>query len=149
MKEITKNKKNVIAGKRLSRESLYYSILFGMGAVAAAVLLYLGITKHNKGLIIYSGILIPVFLIGTLIAVRFVLVSKNTVYSTDEVLVVKAFFITRKFKVAEIEKLTAAQSGVDGITSVNITYRGKTAHYRFKDLTKDDVSSLRRATSVK
>ena len=118
-----------------------------MGTVVAAVLLYLGKTKANKGLTVYSAILIPVFAVCSLLAVRAACVSKNRIYRKCDKLVVKSFFLTRHFIVSDIERLTAAHNEKTGITSVNITYRGKTAKYRSKSLKKEEIAHLRRAAS--
>ena len=145
MKETT-NKRTVILGSKMNRESLYYTLLFFLGTVAAAVLIYVGKVKMNKGLTIYSIVLCPIFLICALIFLRFTCVSRNAIYRKGVKLVVKHFLPTRRLNVAEIDKITVAQNGADGITSVNITYHGKTFNYKFKNVTKEEAAHIRRAS---
>ena len=143
------NKKEVIYGKRINRESFYYGALFGAGAIVSAVLCYIGKTKANKGLMSYALVLLSIFLVATLVSARFAAVSANTVHKKDGKLTVKTFFCTRRFDIDKIERVTVAQNGESGKTSVNITYGGKVVNYRFKSFTKEEVSHLRRATSLR
>ena len=144
MKEAKKENKDVIIGFKANRESIYYTSLFSVAFAASILLLIFGKTQNNKGLVTYASVLIPVFLISALIAARFTCVGKNKVYLTKNTLVIKTFFITRKFKTSEIKKLTSAQYG-DGCTSLNIKYHQKTYKYNFKNITKDDVSKIKHA----
>lgn len=150
MKDISalSNSKNVIAGEKVSREGIYYASLFGAALITSIVLLIISIVKHNKGLTVYSSILIPVFLIAGLAAARYIMMSKDTVYLKDGNLVIKSFFTTRKFKISEITKLTAAQNGNDGPTSVNITYGEKTYYYKL-NITKEQTADIKRSVSQK
>ena len=143
------NKKEIITGFRVNLESVYYAVLFTLGAIAASVLTYIGNSKNNKGLVTYSAILIPIFAICALVAIRFALVSKNTIYKKSYMLVMKTFFFTFRIPIYEIERLTAAQNGATGITSVNLTYRGKTVNFEFKKISKEEVAHLRRAAYAK
>ena len=80
-KNLTKeNTKDVIRGSRLSRESIYYTALFGVAFIVSIALLLIAIKQSNTGLIIYSSILIPVFLISSIIAARFIALNKNKIY---------------------------------------------------------------------
>lgn len=144
MKEAKKENKDVIIGFKANRESIYYTSLFSVAFAASILLLIFGKTQNNKGLVTYASVLIPVFLISALIAARFTCVGKNKVYLTKNTLVIKTFFITRKFKTSEIKKLTSAKYG-DGCTSLNIKYHQKTYKYNFKNITKDDVSKIKHA----
>ena len=149
MKDIKKkeNTKEVITGLRISRESIYYTALFGVAFILSLVLLFIAISQSNKALTIYASVLVPVFLISTLIAVRFTCFTKNRIYVEDEVLVIKTFFTTRKFSIKKIKKLTFPQSEGETVTSVNITYCDQTFRYNFKNLEKEEAQHLKRAVS--
>lgn len=149
MKDISsiKKSKETIIGLRVNKESLYYSILFGVATLVAIVLMIFAFSHNNPGLKIYSCILTPIFAVLSAIAIRFTVMSKDKIHVVDGVLVIKSFFCTRKIKVADIEKLTAAKFGTKGLTSVNITYCGKTAKYIYKNMTKEEIALLRRSTS--
>jgi hypothetical protein len=149
MKENSTSKKEVIAGAKMNLESLYYTALFSVGSLVSAFLLYRGITRPNKALMIYSIVLLPLLFIATLISLRFACVSKNTIYKKNDKLVVKTFFITRRHRISEITRLTAAQNGANGTTAVNITNCKKTVNYTFKKLTNEEIARLRRAASAK
>ncbi len=149
MNEVSLNKKEVISGAKISRESLYYTILFGLGAMVAAALIYIGVAKANKGLMIYSIVILPILFIAALISARFTCVSKNTIHKKNGKLILKTFFITRKHKICDIVRLSAKQNGTNGTTSVNITNHIKTVNYTFKKLTNEEIARLRRAASNK
>ena len=149
MKETNTNKKEVIVGAKMNLESLYYTVLFLAGSIVAGLLIYRGVVRNNKSLMIYSIVLLPILFIAGLIALRFACVSKNTIYKKKNKLVVKKFFITRKHRLCDIVRLTAAQNGADGTTAVNITNHRKTINYTFKKLTNEEVAHLRRAASAK
>ena len=149
MKETNTNKKEVIVGAKMNLESLYYTALFFVGSIVAGLLLYRGITRPNKALMIYCIVLLPLLFIAALISLRFACVSKNTVHKKNDKLIVKTFFITRKHNLCDIVRLSAAHNGADGTTSVNITNHRKTVSYTFKKLTNEEVSHLRRAASTK
>jgi hypothetical protein len=144
-KNLTKeNTKDVIKGFRLSRESLYYAILFGVAFAVSLVLLFIAIKQENKGLIIYSSILIPIFLISASVATRFTVLSKNKIYVDNGILVIKTFFATKKFKTADIKKLTSAQHEKN-ITAIKITYQNRVHKFNFKNFTKEDLTHMKRA----
>ena len=140
-----KNSKEVILGFRVSRESIYYTSLFGVAFIISLVLLCIAVSRHNKALTIYAAILVPLFIVTASIAARFTCLSKNKIHVKDGFLVIKTFFVTRRFKIAEIKKITSAQSGSDSATSLKITYRDKTFKYTFKNFTKEQASQLKRA----
>jgi hypothetical protein len=139
--------KDVIKGFKVSRESIYYTSLFGVAFIVSIVLAFIGKAQHNKGLVVYASVLIPLFLIAASVSARFISLSKNTIYVQDGVLVIKTFFATRHFEIDQIKKLTSATSGTDGITSINVTYHEKTVRYKFKNLTKDEAMQIKRAVS--
>lgn len=143
------NTKDVIAGLRVNRESIYYTSLFGAAFIVSLVLLCIAISQHNKALTIYASVLVPVFLISTLIAVRFTCFTKNRIHIKDGTLVIKTFFTTRKFSIKEIKKITFPHSEGDYVTLVNITYYGKTFRYNFKNLKKEDAMRLKHMASKK
>ena len=147
MKNNNKQKKVIITGRRISRESIYYTALFTLALAVSIALLVIARKTGNKGLTIYSAILIPVFSICTLISTRFACISKNTIHVNKKTLVIKTFFITRRVNVAVIKKLTIAQNEKDGITSIKLTLRDKTLRYSFKNFTKDEATQLRHAIS--
>ena len=149
MKENATNKKETIAGAKINRESLYYTVLFGIGAIVSAILIYIGVAKHNKGLMIYSIVLAPILLALALVFARVTCVSKNTVYKKNDRLVIKSFLITRKFITKDIKKITVAQNGADGITSVNVKYQRRTYNFRLKKITKEEAACIKRAASDK
>lgn len=141
------NKKDVITGTKISRESLYYIILFGIAALFSLVLLVIGIVQGNKKLIIYSAIILPLFVIASALAARGAYVSRSTVYTDGDTLFIKSFFRTEKIRIKEIEKLSAAKNDKTGKTSVKITHAKKVSKYTFKNFNKEEISHLRRATS--
>ena len=144
-KNLTKeNTKDVIKGVRLSRESLYYAILFGVAFAVSLVLLFIAIKQGNTGLIIYSSILIPVFLISSIIAARFIALNKNKIYVENGTLVIKTFFANRKFKTADIKKFTSAQHEKN-ITAIKITYQNRVHKFNFKNFTKEELTHMKRA----
>ena len=149
MKDNLQNKKEAIIGSRANRESLYYTILFTLGAIAAAVLICLGSAKANKGLTNYAAVLLPIFVIAALVFARFSYVSANTVHKNNGVLVIKTFFITRKYNVSEIEKFALMQSKNGEITEVKIIYREKTFYHTFKKMTKEEAARLKRVAHNK
>ena len=146
MKEnLTKeNTKNVIKGFRLSRESVYYTSLFSVAFVVSLVLLFIAIGQENTGLIIYSSILIPIFLSCAIVAARFTVLSKNKIYVENGTLVIKTFFATKKFKTADIRKFTSAQHE-NNVTAIKITYQNKIHKFNFKNFTKEDLTHMKRA----
>ena len=131
----------------LNKETLYYAILFGVAFVTILVLLILGIVNKNTGLIIYTAILTPVFLFSGVAALRYTLISKDTIYVEDKILVIKTFFITGKFPIGSITKLTAGKLTEDDVTSVNITTSDNTVNFKFKNITKEEIAQLRRVAS--
>ena len=142
----TKNKE-VIKGTKINGETVYYSALFGLGFIIAVVLLILGIIGHNTGLIVYTAILIPLFLAASLASIRFTMISKDTLYIEDGYLVVKRFFTTVKMKTSDISKLTAVKDDKSDAATINITYGKETAKFHFRSLTKEEIAQLKRATS--
>jgi hypothetical protein len=149
MKDISsiEKSKDVVYGLGVNRESLYYTALFGVASVTALVLLITSYAQKNTALKIYAWILLPIFAIFTLIAARYSFVSKNKIYAQCGVLVIKSFFITRKFEILKIEKISAATNNKNGVTAVNVFYGGKTYNYKLKSMTKEEIAHLRRVTS--
>ena len=115
----------------------------------SAILIYIGVAKHNKGLMIYSIVLAPILLALALVFARLTCVSKNTVYKKNDRLVIKSFPITRRFVTKDIKKITVAQNGADGITSVNVKYQRRTFNFRLKRITKEEAACIKRAASDK
>lgn len=149
MKNNLQNTKEVITRSRANRESLYYTILFTLGAIAAVVLICLGSAKANKGLTIYAAVLLPIFVIAALVAARSFCVSMNTVHKKCDTLVIKTFFMTRKYNVSEIEKFALMQSKNGEITEVKIIYRKKAFYHTFKKMTKEEAAHFKRAAHNK
>lgn len=149
MKNNLQNTKEVITRSKANRESLYYTILFTLGAIAAAVLICLGSAKANKGLTIYAAVLLPIFVIAALVAARSFCVSMNTVHKKCDTLVIKTFFMTRKYNVSEIEKFALMQSKNGEITEVKIIYRKKAFYHTFKKMTKEEAAHFKRAAHNK
>ena len=149
MKDISsiEKSKDVITGLGVNKESAYYTALFSLASITAMVLMIISYVQKNTGLKIYSWILLPIFIICTAIAARYTFVSKNTIYVQCGILAVKSFFITRKFEIGKIEKITAATNNKNGISTVNVIYGGKTFNYEYKSMTKEEIAHLRRATS--
>ena len=149
MKDISsiEKSKDVVYGLGVNRESLYYTALFGAASVTALVLLFISYAQKNTALKIYAWILLPIFAICTAIAARYAFASKNKIYAHDGVLVIKSFFITRKFEIAKIEKLTAATNNKSGVTTVNVFFGGRNYNYKLRSMTKEEIAHLRRATS--
>ena len=144
-KNLTKeNTKDVIRGSRLSRESIYYTALFGVAFMVSIALLLIAIKQSNTGLIIYSSILIPVFLISSIIAARFIALNKNKIYVENGTLVIKTFFANRTFKTANIQKFTSANHE-NNVTAIRITYHNKVHKFSFKNFTKEEITHMKRA----
>ena len=143
----TEKSRDIIKGKPLNREAIYYSALFGAAFVFSLVLLLYGNVKSNSGLITYSAILVPVFATAALASLIFAIRSNNIIYVEDEVLVINRFLSTRKIPLADIGRVSVATNNKTGITSINVNYNGKTAHYNYKNFTKEEIAHLRRATS--
>lgn len=148
MKDTLANNKSrdVIKGTRLSREALYYSILFGVAFVISVVLFVFGIIFKSGGLIAYSSTLTVLFLVGSLSAIRFTLISHETVYAEDGYLFIKSFSGTQRFKISKITKLSAV-TDEKNVTKVKITTGKQHAKYKFRNLTKEDIVNLKRVTS--
>ena len=70
MKDINEieRSKEVIRGDKLSREALYYTILFGAASLINLVLLIFSIVHKNSGLTVYTSVLEPLFILAALIA---------------------------------------------------------------------------------
>ena len=147
MKNNSKTPRDVILGKKINRETVYYTALFGAATITALILLFIAYSQGNKELKIYSYVLAPLFFAATAVSARYTCFTKDRIHAQDGVLVIKTFFRTRKLKIAKIEKLTALKSGDDKRTSVKITYLGKVLNYKFKNITKEEVAHLRRTTS--
>lgn len=149
MKDISsiEKSKDIVYGLSVNRESLYYTALFGAASITALVLLIISYAQKNTALKIYAWILLPVFALCTLIATRYSFASKNKIYAQRGILVIKSFFITRKFEILKIEKISAATNNKNGVTAVNVFYGGKTYNYKLKSMTKEEIAHLRRVTS--
>lgn len=148
MKDISsmEKSKEVISGLRANRESLYYTILFGAASIVAVVLLIVAFVQKNSPLKVYTYIMLPVFALATTAAARYTFVSKDRIYTKCGVLVIKSFFITRRFKIENIDRLTAATNNKDNVTTVNVVVGDRTASYKFKNMSKEEIAHLRRAT---
>ena len=142
----SKCERDVIVGHNISKETVYYTALFGAAMIVALVLLFISISQKNTGLTIYSSILIPVFLTSTAISLRFVLIGKEKMYVEDGVLVIKKFFSTKKHSIDKIEKLKVTTNHEKDNTVVKITYKNETVKYIFKNFTKEDGAHLKSAT---
>lgn len=149
MKDISsfEKTKDVIAGRHISKESIYYTVLFGIALIVSVALMIVACAQDNKGLKIYAAVLIPLFVLATSVSARFTCISKNKIYIKNGSIVIKSFFVTRKFNISEIKKLTSAQFGKEGLTSIKLKYREKTFKYTFKSLTKEDVAKIRHTLS--
>ena len=149
MKDISSiaKSKEVVKGITVNRELVYYSSLFSAASVASAVLIIIALVQSNTALIIYASILLPVFLLASLTAVRFMLVSLNTVFVQSDELVIKSFFITKRIKIDNIEKLTCIKLEKGTKTTVKVAYSGKSFRRTFKSMSKEEIAHLRRVTS--
>ena len=147
MKDTSLNSKEVIRGERVNRETLYYTVLFGIAFVVITVLMVFGFMYHNPVLAIYAGILAPLFVAGFLVTLRITLVSKNTIYVENKTLVIKTLASTRKYQLKDIAKITAATNNTTGVTTINVTAGATTKSYDFKNFTKEEITQLRNATS--
>ena len=149
MKDISsiEKSKDVVYGLGVNKESVYYTALFGAASLTALVLLIISYVQKNTALKIYAWILLPVFAICTVIAARYSFASWNKVYAHGGFLVFKSFFVTRKFEISKIKKISAATNNKNDVTTVNVFYSEKTYNYKFKSMTKEEIAHLRRATS--
>lgn len=139
--------KDVIKGENLNREFIYYTALFGGGALIFFALFILGIVNKNAGLAVYNGILTLTFTLAALVALKLALNSKDTVAVIDGVLTVKKFFTTEKIAVSDIGKVAAICDEKKNVTTVNITHGKEISKFKFKNFTKEEIAHLRRATS--
>ena len=139
--------KDVIIGYKSNKESIYYTSLFGAAFLISLALLFVGIRQGNKGLIIYSAILLPLFIAATAISVRFIFMSKGNIYVENGALKVNTFFRTSSIRISDIDALKVKQLDDEGITVIKIKHNGNTSKFRFNKLSKDEVAHLRRATS--
>lgn len=147
MKDTLMNRsRDVIKGTKLSREALYYSILFGVAFVVSVVILVFGIIFKSGGLIAYASVLTALFLVGSLAAVRFTLISRDTIYVENGQLVIKSFTGTKSFKITKITKLSAV-TDEKNVTKVKITTGKQHTKYKFRNLTKEDIANLKSVTS--
>ena len=137
--------KDVIKAKPFSKEALYYSILFGVSFIIGIVLLVIGIVYKNTNLTVYAGVITPVFLILALVALMYLLKRREAIFVENNTLVIRKTFFTKRFDIAKIKKLTAATNQTDGITSVNISTFDKVTRFKLKNLSKEEISHLRRA----
>lgn len=149
MKATSTNKKDLIFGDKPSLESLYYTALFSLGAIAAMVLICIGKANANKGLTIYAAVLLPIFVIAALVATRSFCVSINTVHKKCDTLVIKTFFMTRKYNVGQIKRFSLTQSKDGTLTEVKMIYRGNAVRHTFKKMTKEEAAHFKRAAHNK
>ena len=147
MKDISTKNRDVIKSQGLNKETLYYTILFGVALITVLVLMIFGISNKNTGLIVYTAIIAPIFLAAEFASVRYTFTCNDTIYVEDDTLIIKTFLSTRRIPVGKIDKLTAGKIGNDDVTAVNITYGDSVARYKFKNFTKEEIAHLRRATS--
>ena len=138
------NSKQIIEGEKISREGIYYAALFCAAIITSVILLIVSIRKFNRGLTIYASVLIPLFTVACLLAVRYILACKDKIHIKDGNLVIKTFFITRKFKTTEIKRINATHNEKLGVAFVKIFYGEKTYSYKFK-LTKEQTVQLKRS----
>ena len=148
MKEnsLSKCERDVIVGHKISKESIYYTALFGVAMIVAIALLFVSISQNNTGLTIYSSCLIPLFLMSTAIAARCIFISKDKMYVENGTLVIKKFFSTKKYSIDKIEKLKVTKNYEKDSTAVRITYKNETTKYIFKNFTKEESAHLKSAT---
>ena len=149
MKDNKSIKKDIIKGTKVSREAIYYAALFTLGAIVSTVLAFIGKANENKGLLIYALVLLPIFVTAALVAARFICVSVGTVCKKGDVLVIKTYFMTKRYNISEIKKLSVVQHKDGEITEIKFDYRENTAKYTFNNMTKDEVTRLKRATLKK
>ena len=136
-----------IKGKPISKEALYYSILFGIGGIIGLVILIIALANKNSNLTLYSGIITVMFLLASLAAATYILIRREAIYLRENKLVIAKLFSTKRFAITNIEKLTAATNNQNGVTSINVTCLGKVAHYKFKNISKEEIARLRRAVN--
>lgn len=139
-------KRDYIKGNPISKEALYYSILFGIGCIVGLVILIIALAYKNDKLSLYAGIITTLFLLASLAAATYILIRREAIYLEENTLVIAKLFSTKRFTVANIDKLTAATNNQNGITSVNVTCSGKVTRYKFKNMSKEEIAQLRRAT---
>ena len=149
MKDNKSTKKDIIKGTAVSREGIYYTSLFTLGAIVSVILAIVGKANENKGLTIYASVLLPIFVISALVAARFVCISVGTVCKKGDVLVIKTFFMTRRYNVDEIKKFSVVQHKDGEITEIKFDYRDNAVDYTFKNMTKEEAAHFKRATLKK
>ena len=149
MKNIFKSNtsKEVIKDYGINKESVYYVCLFGAASITALVLLIIAYAQRNSGLKIYSWILLPVFILSTVMAARYAYTFKDKIYVADDALLVKCFLATKRYEIDKIDRLTAATNNTDGITSINVCYENTVTNYKLTSMSKEEIAHLRRATS--
>ena len=146
MEKKTQATKSYIKGKPISKEALYYSILFSVSFIVGVVILFIGLANKNKGLSLYAGIITPIFLILAITAAIYLIKHREAIYVEENDLVIKQLFSTGRFTIAKIKKITAATNNTNGITTVNVTCQGKVKGYKFKNISKEEIAQLRRVT---
>ena len=139
--------RDYIKGKPMSKEALYYAILFGVGFVTSLIILIIAFSNDNDKLSIYSGIISPLFLIASLASTTYILMHREAIYVEENTLVISRPLSTKRFPIANIDKFTAATNNTDGITSINVTCSGKVTRYKFKNVSKEMIAQLRRITN--
>ena len=139
--------RDYIKGKPMSKEALYYAILFGTGFVTSLIILIIALANDNSKLSVYAGVITPLFLIASLAATAYILVHRESIYVEETTLVISKPLSTKIFPIANIDKFTAATNNTDGITSINVTCLGKVARYKFKNISKEMIAQLRRITN--
>lgn len=149
MKDINEieRSKEVIRGDKLSREALYYTILFGAASLINLVLLIFSIVHKNSGLTVYTSILEPLFILAALIALRCTLISQDTIYIEDKTLVIKRFFETKRIAIANIDKLSCATDTKGETTQIKIVCGKETMKFKYKNFTKENVAHIKRAVA--
>lgn len=140
---VTKEKRIVLESHG-NKECIYYISLFGIAIAAAIAMLVFSIIKSNTGLMTYSCVLLPVFALAMLLSVIIYINSKNPITVTDGVLSIKKGLCVKKIALAKIDKIAVSADGKSDVSIVKVSYGEKVARYKFKNISKETASVLRK-----
>ena len=143
MKDTSKEKR-IILGSKGNKECIYYISLFGVALAAALGLLIFSILKNNSGLLIYSCILLPIFALSLVTSITVLVNSINPISLIGDKLCIKRALYSKKIPLSQIDKIAVSTDGKSDISTVKVIYGKKSATYKFKNVSKETASVLRK-----
>ncbi len=145
--EISKSK-DVIITSKANKEFVYYLVLFSIAFAAAIALIAIAFVNNNKGLKIYSLTLAPVFLVLTLLSVRLLYASINSVFVKDGFVYIKKALCTKKILISDINDVKVASNEKDGTAWVKVIYGNKEAKLKLGEINKDELLRFKKIKSI-